>query len=57
MDLLVLPSRASSYWKEQLGRVLVEAMACEVPVIGSDSGQNGFDLRSQGYQYNDETPN
>jgi len=57
MDLLVLPSRDSSYWKEQLGRVLVEAMACEVPVIGSDSGQNGFDLRSQGYQYNDETPN
>ena len=39
MDLLVLPSRASSYWKEQLGRVLVEAMACEVPVIGSDSGE------------------
>ena len=39
MDLLVLPSRASSYWQEQLGRVLIEAMACEVPVIGSDSGE------------------
>ncbi len=39
LDLLVLPSRASSYWKEQLGRVLIEAMACEVPVIGSDSGE------------------
>ena len=39
MDLLVLPSRASSYWREQLGRVLIEAMACEVSVIGSDSGE------------------
>jgi glycosyltransferase involved in cell wall biosynthesis len=26
-------------WKEQFGRVLIEAMACEVPVIGSDSGE------------------
>jgi glycosyltransferase involved in cell wall biosynthesis len=25
-------------WKEQFGRVLVEAMASGVPVIGSDSG-------------------
>lgn len=35
---LVLPSRTTSVWKEQFGRVLVEAMACGVPVIGSDSG-------------------
>lgn len=38
MDVLVLPSRTRSHWKEQLGRVLIEAMACEVPVIGSRSG-------------------
>lgn len=38
MDVLVLPSRTGKYWKEQFGRVLVEAMACGVPVIGSDSG-------------------
>jgi glycosyltransferase involved in cell wall biosynthesis len=38
LDILVLPSRTSKKWKEQFGRVLVEAMACEVPVIGSDSG-------------------
>ncbi len=37
-DVLVLPSRSMPYWKEQFGRVLVEAMACGVPVIGSDSG-------------------
>jgi glycosyltransferase involved in cell wall biosynthesis len=38
MDLLVLPSRTTPTWKEQFGRVLVEAMATGVPVIGSDSG-------------------
>jgi glycosyltransferase involved in cell wall biosynthesis len=39
MDALVLPSRTRANWKEQFGRALVEAMACEVPVIGSDSGE------------------
>ncbi len=38
LDALVLPSRTTPVWKEQLGRVLLEAMACGVPVIGSVSG-------------------
>ena len=38
MDALVLPSLTTTTWKEQFGRVLIEAQACEVPVIGSDSG-------------------
>jgi glycosyltransferase involved in cell wall biosynthesis len=38
IDVLVLPSRTTSVWKEQFGRVLVEAMACGVPVVGSNSG-------------------
>jgi glycosyltransferase involved in cell wall biosynthesis len=38
IDVLVLPSRTTPVWKEQFGRVLTEAMACQVPVIGSDSG-------------------
>lgn len=38
-DVLVLPSRTRRNWKEQFGRVLVEAMACEVPVIGSTCGE------------------
>ncbi len=37
-DVLVLPSRTTPVWKEQFGRVLAEAMACAVPVVGSDSG-------------------
>ncbi len=38
LDTLVLPSLTRPNWKEQFGRVLVEAMASGVPVIGSDSG-------------------
>lgn len=38
MDALVLPSLTGANWKEQFGRVLVEAMASAAPVIGSDSG-------------------
>lgn len=39
VDVLVLPSRSAPNWREQFGRVLVEAMACAIPVIGSDSGE------------------
>lgn len=38
LDVLVLPSRTTARWKEQFGRVLIEAHACATPVIGSDSG-------------------
>ena len=38
LDALVLPSLTRPNWKEQFGRVLVEAMASGVPVVGSDSG-------------------
>ena len=39
LDCLALPSLTRPNWKEQFGRVLVEAMACQVPVVGSDSGE------------------
>jgi glycosyltransferase involved in cell wall biosynthesis len=39
LDVLVLPSLTRPNWKEQFGRVLQEAMACGVPVVGSDSGE------------------
>jgi len=39
LDVLVLPSRTTAHWKEQFGRVLVEAMSCGVPVVGSSSGE------------------
>jgi glycosyltransferase involved in cell wall biosynthesis len=38
LDALVVPSLTRPNWKEQFGRVIIEAMACGVPVIGSNSG-------------------
>lgn len=35
---IVLMSRTTRTWKEQFGRVIMEAHACGVPVIGSRSG-------------------
>jgi glycosyltransferase involved in cell wall biosynthesis len=39
LDVLVVPSLSLPNWVEQFGRVLVEAMASGVPVIGSDCGE------------------
>jgi len=39
LDLFVLPSRSRPNWIEQFGRVLIEAMACGVPVVGSNCGE------------------
>jgi len=39
IDVLALPSRTTPTWKEQFGRVIVEALWCGVPVVGSDSGE------------------
>ncbi len=38
LDAFVLPSQTTPKWKEQYGKVLVEAMACNIPIIGSSSG-------------------
>jgi glycosyltransferase involved in cell wall biosynthesis len=38
MDLLVLPSEETKYWKELFGRILIEAMACGLPIVASRSG-------------------
>ena len=38
LDALVLAARTTPGWKEQFGRVLIEAMACGVPVVGARSG-------------------
>jgi glycosyltransferase involved in cell wall biosynthesis len=38
IDVLVLFSQTTRSWKEQFGRVIIEAQACGTPVIGSDSG-------------------
>lgn len=39
MDLLVAPSQTRPNWREQLGRMLIEAFASGVAVVASDSGE------------------
>jgi glycosyltransferase involved in cell wall biosynthesis len=39
MDVLCAPSETAPHWAEQFGRMLIEAFACRVAVIGSDSGE------------------
>ncbi len=48
MDLLCAPSRTTARWKEQFGRMLIEAMACGVPVVGSDSGEIPYVVQDAG---------
>jgi glycosyltransferase involved in cell wall biosynthesis len=50
-DVLVLPSRTTPTWKEQFGRVLIEAMSCGVPVIGSCSGEIPHVIGEAGLTY------
>jgi len=47
-DVLVLPSRTTPTWAEQFGRVLVEALSCGVPVVGSSSGEIPWVVESTG---------
>ena len=39
MTLLCAPSQTTPGWREQFGRMLIEAMACGVPVVASNSGE------------------
>jgi L-malate glycosyltransferase len=47
-SMLVLPSYDTPLWKEQFGHVLIEAMACSVPVIGSNAGEIPHVIKKSG---------
>lgn len=48
MDVLCAPSQTTPTWREQLGRMLIEAFACGVPVVASDSGEIPFVVSDAG---------
>jgi glycosyltransferase involved in cell wall biosynthesis len=48
MDILCAPSQTMPHWREQFGRMLVEAFACGVPVVGSDSGEIPYVIQNAG---------
>ncbi|MGB0386487.1 MAG: glycosyltransferase family 4 protein [Ardenticatenaceae bacterium] len=48
IDVFVLPSLTRSNWKEQFGRVLIEAMASGTVVVGSDSGEISYVIGDAG---------
>lgn len=56
MDVFVLPSITTETWKEQFGRVLIEAMACKVPVIGSSSGAIPETIGDAGLIFEEKNP-
>lgn len=39
MTMLCAPSQTTAGWREQFGRMLIEGMACGVPVLASASGE------------------
>lgn len=56
LDVLVLPSRSTPGWQEQLGRVLIEAMAMRVPVIGANTGAISEVIGDAGWLFEAENP-
>ncbi|MEI8348641.1 MAG: glycosyltransferase family 4 protein [Candidatus Omnitrophota bacterium] len=48
MDVFVLASERTKNWQEQFGRVLMEAMSCEVPVVGSTCGEIPYTMADAG---------
>ncbi|HKN01891.1 MAG TPA: glycosyltransferase [Candidatus Binataceae bacterium] len=49
MDLLIAPSLTTRSWKEQFGRMVIEAFACGVPVISSNSGELPYVIGDAGW--------
>jgi glycosyltransferase involved in cell wall biosynthesis len=48
IDVFVLPSQRTSFWEEQFGLTLVQAMASGCACIGSDSGAIPYVLKDAG---------
>ncbi len=56
MDAIVLPSKTTSWWKEQFGRVIIESQACGTPVIGSSSGEIPYVIGDSFFVFEEGNP-
>ena len=48
---LALPSRTTAHWREQFGRVLIEAMGCGVVPVGAATGEIPYVIGSEGFVF------
>ena len=56
MDMLVAPSQTTPSWREQFGRMITEAFATKVAVIGSNSGEIPFVIDEAGLIADEGSP-
>lgn len=47
-DIFILPSKQSKTWEEQYGMALIEAMACGLPIVTTNSGAIGELVKDAG---------
>ena len=51
---LALPSRTTAHWREQFGRVLIEAMGCGVVPVGAATGEIPYVIGSEGFVFSED---
>jgi glycosyltransferase involved in cell wall biosynthesis len=56
MDVLCAPSETTPQWREQFGRMLIEAMASGVPLIASRSGEIPYVVGDAGLLVDEKRP-
>jgi glycosyltransferase involved in cell wall biosynthesis len=56
IDILICGSQTQRNWKEQLGRMLIEAMACGIPIVASDSGEIPITVGDAGLIFPERSP-
>ena len=56
MDVLCAPSQTTARWREQFGRMLIEAFASGVPVIASTSGEIPYVVAEAGLLIPEDDP-
>ncbi|MCA1560690.1 MAG: glycosyltransferase family 4 protein [Acidobacteria bacterium] len=56
MTVLCAPSRTTGRWREQFGRMLIEAMAAGVPVLASRSGEIPYVVEGAGALLPEDDP-